>query len=64
MLKSTASLLPDLKPLLCRKAQYKDVCRKTIENLQSDSIFKVNCYLKVHNARLKLATPILGEGSD
>ena len=39
---------------------YKDVCRRTIEMLQRAHILKVNCCLKVHNARLKLASQISG----
>ena len=42
------------------KAQYKDVYRKTIEILQRDCIFKTNCCLRIHNAHLKLASPISG----
>ena len=43
-----------------RKPQYKDVYRRTIEILQRPHIFKINCCLKVHNAHLKLASPISG----
>ena len=41
-----------------RKTQYKDVYKRTIEILQRACIFKANCCLKVHNAPLKLASPI------
>ena len=43
-----------------RLPQYKDVYRRTIEILQRAHIFKVNCCFKVHNANLKLASPISG----
>ena len=47
---------------LSRKPQYKDVHRGTIEMPQGAHTFKVNCCLKVHNAHLKLLTPISGYG--
>ena len=43
-----------------QKSQYKDVQSRTIESLQCACIFKVGCCLKVHNAPLKLASPISG----
>ena len=39
-----------------RKAEYKDIYRKTIEIPQRTRIIKDNCSLKVHNAPLKLAS--------
>ena len=36
------------------------IYRRTIELLQWTRICKVNCCLKVHNAQLKLASPISG----
>ena len=42
------------------KPQYKDVYRRTIEMPQRSRTFKVNCCLKVHNAHLKLLSPISG----
>ena len=45
---------------LSRKAQYKDVYRIAIEILQRTCNFQVNCCLKVHNAPLKLPSPISG----
>ena len=47
-----------------RKAQYEDVYKRTIENLQRVLIFKANCCLKVHYAHLKLALLISGKGVD
>ena len=46
--------------IVSRKPGHKDVCRRTIEMLQRTRIFKVNCFLKVHHAHLKLASPISG----
>ena len=46
--------------LVSGKPQYKDVYRRTIEMLQRTRIFKVNKWLKVHNAQLKLTSPISG----
>ena len=46
--------------IVSRKPPYKDVCRRAIEILQRAHIFKANCYLKVHNAHIKLASPIFG----
>ena len=43
------------------KRQSKDVYRRTIEIPQCAGIFKVNCWLKVHNAYLKLASLISGQ---
>ena len=43
-----------------RKSQYKDVYRRTIEMPQRARTFQVNCCLKVHNAHLKLLSPISG----
>ena len=49
------------KANVSRKAQYKEVCRRTIEILQHSHIFKAKfAVLKVHNAHLKLASPISG----
>ena len=45
--------------LVSRQPQYKDVYSRTIEILQCVYILKANCCLKVHNAHLKLASPIL-----
>ena len=39
------------------KPQCKDVYRRTIEITQRTRIFKTNC-LKLHNVRLKLASPL------
>ena len=39
---------------ISRKAQYKDVFRRTIETPQRARIFKANSYLKVQNAHLKV----------
>ena len=39
---------------ISRKAQYKDVYRRTIEILQRAQIWKANCCLKVHNAAHKV----------
>ena len=48
-------------PIHTEKLRYKDVFERTIEILQRARIFKGNCYLKVHNALLKLlvVSPIL-----
>ena len=46
--------------LVSRNPQYKDVYRRTIEMLQRACNFKVNCCLKVHNAHLKILSPISG----
>ena len=43
-----------------RNVQYKDVVRRTIEIPQRALIFEAHYCLKVHNAHLKLASPILG----
>ena len=43
-----------------RRAQHKDVYRRTIEILQSANIFKANGCSKIHNAPLKLASPVSG----
>ena len=43
-----------------RKRQYKDVYRGTIEMLQRARTFQLNCCLKIHNAHLKLLSPISG----
>ena len=43
-----------------RKAQNKDVYRRTIEILQHACIFKANFYSKFHNAHLKLASSVSG----
>ena len=40
--------------------QYKNVYRRTIEIAQRYRIFKVNCFLKVHNAHQKLLLLISG----
>ena len=49
-------------PLFCssisRKPQYKNLYRRTIEMSQRARTFQVNCCLKVHNAHLKLLSPI------
>ena len=46
--------------IVSRKAQYKDVKRRTIEIPQRGRIFMANCCLKVHNAQLKLVSPVSG----
>ena len=46
--------------MITQKPQYKDVYMRTIEIPQSARILKANCYLKVHNAHLKLASLISG----
>ena len=43
-----------------RKPQYKDVYKRTIEMPQRARIFMVNWCLNVHNAHLKLLSPISG----
>ena len=43
-----------------RKAQYKDIYRRTIEILQCARIFKANYCLKFHNAHFKLVSPFSG----
>ena len=43
-----------------RKPQYKDIYRRTIEIPQRSRTFQANCCLKVHNAHLKLLSPISG----
>ena len=43
-----------------RKPQYKDIYWRTIEMPQRARAFQVNCCLKVHNAHLKLLSPISG----
>ena len=43
-----------------RKPQYKEVYRRTIEIPQRARIFKANRCSKIHNAHLKLASPISG----
>ena len=43
-----------------RKPQYKDVYRRTVEMPQCAHTYQVNCCLKVHNAHLKLLSPISG----
>ena len=50
----------EISTCISRKPQYKDVYRRTIEMTQRAHTFQVNCCLKVHNARLKLLSPILG----
>ena len=52
--------VPKCSRLVSRKAQNKDVYRRTIEILQRAHIFKVNCFLKVYNAHLKLALAKFG----
>ena len=47
--------------IVSRKAEYKDVYRRTIEIPQRTLIFKDNCYLNVDNASLKLASSISGQ---
>ena len=44
--------------IVSRKAQYKDVYRRTIEIPQRAHIFTANSCLKVHNTHLKLASLI------
>ena len=46
--------------LISRKAQYKDVyrSRRTIEILQCTRSLWASCCVKVHNAHVKLASPI------
>ena len=44
---------------ISQKTQYKDVYRRTIEIPARACIVKDNCCLKVHNAFIKLASPIL-----
>ena len=46
---------------ISRKPQYKEVYRRTIEMPQCARTFQVNCCLKVHNAHLKLLSPISGK---
>ena len=46
--------------IVSQNPQYKDICRRTIEILQRAHIFKANCYLKVQNVHIKLASAILG----
>ena len=46
--------------VLLAERQYKAVKRSRIKIPQWTRIFKVNCCLKVHNAHLKLASPISG----
>ena len=46
--------------IVSRKPPYKDICRRAIEILQCAHIFKANYYLNVHNAHIKLPSPILG----
>ena len=41
--------------------QYKDVYRRTIEMPQRPRTFQVNYCLKVHNAHLKLLSPLRDE---
>ena len=55
-------LQPFLPPTnnVSRKAQYKDVCTRTIEIPQQPHIFQAHCCLKVHNAHWKLASPFSG----
>ena len=43
-----------------RKSQYKHVYRRRIEIPQRTHLFETNCWLKVHNAPLKLASSISG----
>ena len=43
-----------------RKAHYKDIHRRTIEIVQRNRTLEDNCCLKVHNAHIKLASPISG----
>ena len=45
-----------IRIIVSRKAQYKDVCGRTIEILQRSCIFKANCCLKFHNAHSKLGS--------
>ena len=44
--------------IVFRKTQCKNVYRRTIEIPQRTRIFKANYCLKVHNAHIKLASPI------
>ena len=43
-----------------RKPQYKDVYRRTIEMPERARTFQIICCLRVHNAHLKLLSPISG----
>ena len=45
---------------ISRKAQYKDVFRRTIEIPQRARIFKANSYLKAQNAHLKVTIAYSG----
>ena len=50
----------DSDRFVTQKPQHKDVHRRTIDMLQHSGIFEVNYCLKVHDAHLQLALPILG----